>query len=110
MVNSIPGFGLVWKKKLFEANMTRSREEVFSYNTITKLEIGRKFENCSWSAACFFKAGTSSATLSVSGIVPVESDGFTMLVIVGNSVLRQFFISEAGRGSKLHDFFADFFA
>ena len=33
----------------------------------------------------------------VSGIVPVESDRFTMLVIVGNSMSRQFFISEAGR-------------
>ena len=30
-VNSIHGFGLVWKKKLFEADMTRSRQEVFTY-------------------------------------------------------------------------------
>ena len=73
-----------------------------TFDTLTKFEIGRKFENCSWSASCFFKAGTSSATLSVSGIVPVESDRFTMLVIVGNSMSRQFFISEAGRGSKLN--------
>ena len=30
-LNSIHGFGLVWKEKLFEGNMRRRREEVFTY-------------------------------------------------------------------------------
>ena len=30
-LHSIHGFRLVWKMKLFEADMTRNREEVFTY-------------------------------------------------------------------------------
>ena len=29
-LNSIHGFGLVWKEKLFEGDMIRDREEVFT--------------------------------------------------------------------------------
>ena len=39
LVNSIHGFGLVWKKKLFEADMTRSREEVFTYGAFLSRRV-----------------------------------------------------------------------
>ena len=58
-------------------------------DNIGKFEIGRKLENCPWSAPGFFNVGRSSATFRGSGITPVESDRLMTLVMTGRRVLKQ---------------------
>ena len=53
-------------------------------------------------------AGRSSAILSASGMVPEGSDKINIFVITGNSISKQFFITEVGKGPRLHDLSADF--
>jgi len=53
-------------------------------------------------------AGSSSAILRASGMVPEEGDKLNIFVITGNSISKQFFITEAGKGSRLHGLGADF--
>ena len=51
-LNSIHGFGLVWKEKLFEGNMRRRREEVFTYaaffvsSSCVKIDLYTSFWHC----------------------------------------------------------------
>ena len=53
-----------------------------------KLEIGQKFKNCLKSASGFFRDGDEAATFNESGILPVERDKLTNLVIVGSSITQ----------------------
>ena len=68
-----------------------------------KLEIGRKFENCLKSASGFFRDGDKAATFNALGILPVERDKLTNLVIVGSNTEKQPFRTIAGKGSKTQD-------
>lgn len=68
-----------------------------------RLEIGRKFENCLKSASGFFRDGDKAATFNALGILPVERDKLTNLVIVGSNTEKQPFRTIAGKGSKTHD-------
>ena len=68
-----------------------------------KLEIGRKFENCLKSASGFFRDGDKAATFNALGILPVEKDKLTNLVIVGSNTKKQPFRTIAGKGSKTQD-------
>ena len=68
-----------------------------------KLDIGRKFENCLKSASGFFKDGDKVATFNALGILPVERDKLTNLVIVGSNTEKQPFRTIAGKGSRTLD-------
>ena len=41
-------------------------------------------------------------------MVPEESDKLTIFVITGNSISKQFFITEAGKGSRSHELSGDY--
>ena len=51
-------------------------------DTKGRLDIGRKVENCLWSAFVFLRAGCDSATLKGSGITIDESDMLIIQVII----------------------------
>ena len=46
-LNSIHGFGLVWKKKLFEGDMRSGREEVITHTDFCVIELCEyQHKNC----------------------------------------------------------------
>lgn len=68
-----------------------------------RLEIGRKFETCLKSASGFFRDGYKAATFNALGILSVERDKLTNLVVVGSNTEKQSFKTIAGKGSETHD-------
>lgn len=66
-----------------------------------KLEIGWKFLYLVKLVLCFFKVGVIVVIFKILGIILVDKDVFIMLVNIGVSKLKYFFIIIVGRGLSI---------
>ena len=84
--------------------IAKQQPSLLAWTQMLDLRLGEKFCNCSKSASCFLRSGFNTATFKAFGITPFLRDMFIIEVSVGRMMGKHVYRTDAGSGSRSHDF------